>query len=77
LFIALASTAPAASALAEPRARCVRGDCEYHFDDEDVNSPGPSPYGDVVKSRKGSPRVVLVRPRVSFVMELLKSVEGV
>ena len=61
------------SAVAETDARCTTGDCVYRFDDEGVNSPGRSAYGEWLKSRLRFKRVLLIRPRVSFVPELLKS----
>jgi hypothetical protein len=62
---------------AETQEQCVRGDCEYRFDDGDVNSPGWSAYADVVKIHPPAKAVRLIRPRISFVMELLKSTQGV
>ena len=66
-----------AAAAAQTRATCTRGDCEYHFDDEAMNAPGYSAYGDWFKSHPAPKRVLLIRPRVSYVMELLKSPDGV
>jgi hypothetical protein len=62
---------------AETQEQCVRGDCEYRFDDGDVNSPGWSAYGDWFKLRPRTPRATLIRPRVSYVMEMVKSTQGV
>jgi hypothetical protein len=56
--------------------KCDKGNCEYRFDDEDVNSPGWSAYADVIKIHPIAPRVTLIRPRISFVMELIKTTEG-
>jgi hypothetical protein len=64
-------------ASAETAADCRRGDCEYRFDDEALNDPGWSAYGDYLKIRPPAKRVMLIRPRVSFVPELLKSTNGV
>ena len=58
-------------------AACTRGDCAYRFDDEDVNSPGYSAYGSWLKVRPPAKRVMLIRPRISFVMELIKSTDGI
>ncbi len=65
------------AAAAETQEQCVRGDCEYRFDDGDVNSPGWSAYVDYLKVHGGAKPVRLIRPRISFVMELLKSTQGV
>lgn len=58
---------------AETEAECKGPDCEYRFDDEALNSPGWSPYGDWFKVRGRAPKSMLIRPRVSFVVELLQS----
>ena len=65
------------AARAETEANCTRGDCEYRFDDEGVNSPGYSAYGEWLKIRGPAKNVRLIRPRISFVMELLKSTQGI
>jgi hypothetical protein len=67
----------AGAARAETQEQCVRGDCEYRFDDGDVNSPGWSPYLEYIKVGPRAKRVTLIRPRISFVMELVKSTQGV
>jgi hypothetical protein len=64
-------------ARAEAQEQCVRGDCEYRFDDGDVNSPGYSAYGEWFKLRPKTPRATLIRPRVSYVMELVKSTQSI
>ena len=66
-----------AGAAAQARASCTRGDCEYHFDDEAMNAPGYSAYGQWFIAHRAPKRVLLIRPRVSYVMELLKSPDGV
>ena len=65
------------AARAETQEQCVRSDCEYRFDDGDVNSPGYSAYGEWFKLRPRTPRATLIRPRVSYVMELVKSTQSV
>jgi hypothetical protein len=65
------------TATAETQEQCVRGDCEYRFDDGDVNSPGWSAYGAWFKLRPKTPRATLIRPRVSYVMEIIKSTHGI
>jgi hypothetical protein len=71
--LALASSV----AHAETQEHCIRGDCEYRFDDGDVNSPGYSAYGEWFKLRPRTPRATLIRPRVSYVMELIKSTQSI
>jgi hypothetical protein len=67
--------ATAVAARAETRTHCSGRDCDYYFDDGAVNSPGPSPYGELMKVRGRAPAAGLIRPRVSFVTELLVTVE--
>ena len=75
LVAGLLLVSPLASA--ETETECTEGNCVYRFDDGDVNSPGWSAYADYLRIRHDTPRVFLIRPRVSFVMELFKSTEGV
>lgn len=77
LTLAAGALLVASAAHAETQEQCVRGDCEYRFDDGDVNSPGYSAYGEWFKLRPKTPRATLIRPRVSYVMELLKSTQSV
>ena len=74
LLIAAATSCPS-TVWAQTKTACLRDDCEYRFDDEAVNSPGTSVYGETIRVPAGSPRVHLIRPRISFVMSLLKTVE--
>lgn len=66
----------AQGAAAQTEETCTKGDCEYRFDDEDVNTPGWSAYEEWLRVRGPAQRVLLIRPRVSFVMELVKSMNG-
>jgi hypothetical protein len=50
---------------AQTRATCTRGDCDYRFDDEAMNAPGYSAYGQWFTSHAPPKRVLLIRPRVS------------
>lgn len=65
------------AAHAETKDQCLRGDCEYRFDDEAVNAPGQSAYGQWLKVRGPAKHAMLIRPRISFVMEMLKSTNGI
>ena len=64
-------------ARAETQEQCVRGDCEYRFDDGDVNSPGWSAYVGYLTVRGPVAHTRLIRPRISYVMELMKSTDSV
>ena len=63
-------------AAAQTQDKCTKGDCEYRFDDEDLNAPGWSPYGEWLGVHKIAPKVGLIRPRISFIMEMLKTTEN-
>ena len=65
-------------ALAGPVAaqdRDLEPDVSYDFEDHAVEGGYRSPLGESIVVRRGMGRVSLVRPRVHFVPELLKSVE--
>lgn len=48
----------------------------YEFSDDPLNAGGFSPNDATLKVRPGPVRTTLIRPRVSFVPEMLKSVEN-
>jgi hypothetical protein len=77
ILCALALLTASSAAHAQTRTRCLRGDCEYGFEDEAVNSPGYSAYGQWFTIRPPAKRVMLIRPRISFVMEMLKSPQSI
>jgi hypothetical protein len=57
----------------------VRGESasyEVAFDDDALLAPGASAYSDWLKIRPRTKRVMLLRPRTSFVPELLTSANG-
>lgn len=47
----------------------------YEFSDDPLNAGGFSVHDAVIKVRPGPVRTVLIRPRTSFVNEMLKSIE--
>jgi hypothetical protein len=49
----------------------------HEFVDDDLLAGGTSPYGSWMKLRKPAVRVLLIRPRASFVSEMLKSVDNI
>ncbi len=49
----------------------------YSFTDDLLNSDATYPRGALIKVRPGPVRVMLLRPRASFVPEMLKSVENI
>lgn len=62
---------------AEPPAKDEGSDAdhyEWHFDDDPLNAAGTNPYGEWLAMRRPAPRAMLIRPRTSFVWELLASI---
>jgi hypothetical protein len=49
----------------------------YEFKDDPLSAGGLDPNGAQLKVRKKPPITTLIRPRASFVPELLKSVEHI
>lgn len=47
----------------------------YEFDDDPLNAGGFGPTDATIKVRPMAARVTLIRPRTSFVIELIRSVE--
>jgi hypothetical protein len=47
------------------------------FDDDLLNADLGTPYGEPIFTRPRGPRITLIRPRTSFVPELLKSIEHI
>lgn len=54
----------------------VGGDQVVSFPGDELGTDGPSIYGDVVRRPPGVVRHGLIRPRLNFVTELVKSVEN-
>ncbi|MCA9599939.1 MAG: hypothetical protein KC776_41830 [Myxococcales bacterium] len=50
---------------------------EYRFKDDLLDSEATYPRGAIITVRPGAARVMLLRPRASFVPEMLKSVENI
>lgn len=81
-FIALALGAAtfvlSASAFAQP-AKEKGGDegYGYTFEDDPLNAGGFGPNDATIRVRPRAARTTLIRPRTSFVPEMLKSVENI
>jgi hypothetical protein len=75
--LALGALLVASPARAQSKAAySVRGEAasyEVAFTDDALLAPGTSAYADWLKVRPPAPRVMLLRPRTSFVPELLTS----
>jgi hypothetical protein len=52
------------------------GDYEYSFVDDDLLGSTLGNSGDIFRGRAGFHRVLLLRPRTAFVVQLFKSVEN-
>ena len=48
----------------------------YSFDDDPLNAGGFGPNDATIRVRARAARTTLIRPRISFVPEMLKSVEN-
>jgi hypothetical protein len=49
----------------------------YEFDDDPLNAGGFGPSDATIRVRPRAARTTLIRPRTSFVPEMLKSVENI
>jgi len=54
----------------------VAGDSVVTFSGDDLPADPRGAYGDIIRRPPGTIRVGLIRPRLNFVPELLKSVEN-
>jgi hypothetical protein len=70
--------APAAGAAAAPAAGGGKKDegYGYEFSDDPLSAGGFGPNDATIRVRPGPVRTTLIRPRTSFVPEMLKSVEN-
>jgi len=75
---AVALTALASAALAQPKAGGAKKEegYGYEFSDDPLNAGGFGPNDATIRVRPGPVRTTLIRPRTSFVPEMLKSVEN-
>ena len=75
---ALAQDAPAgAGGGAGANAGSPAGDYGYKFEDDPLSAGGFGPADATIRVRPGPVRTTLIRPRTSFVPEMLKSVENI
>ena len=72
IMIALAASTAAAQAAEAPSAEGYG----YTFDDDPLNAGGFGPNDATIRVRAKAARTTLIRPRTSFVPEMLKSVEN-
>jgi hypothetical protein len=74
---ALAQDAPAGAGGAGANAGSPAGDYGYKFEDDPLSAGGFGPADATIRVRPGPVRTTLIRPRTSFVPEMLKSVENI
>lgn len=68
--------APAPGAGAGAKSSDESGGYGYEFSDDPLNAGGFGPNDATIRVRPGPVRTTLIRPRTSFVPEMLKSVEN-
>jgi hypothetical protein len=73
------AVAPAALAQAGGAVKDTKSDegYGYEFDDDPLNAGGFGPNDATIRVRPRAARTTLIRPRTSFVPEMLKSVENI
>jgi uncharacterized membrane protein len=77
VVVALSFIAVAASAQEKEVAESKTDDgYGYSFDDDPLNAGGFGPNDATIRVRARAARTTLIRPRTSFVPEMLKSVEN-
>ncbi len=73
----LVSAAWAPAAFAQTETSTTEDGYGYSFDDDPLNAGGFGPNDATIRVRKKAARTTLIRPRTSFVPEMLKSVENI
>jgi hypothetical protein len=72
-----AQAAGGAPAAADASGSGGNGDYGYKFEDDPLSAGGFGPADATIRVRPGPVRTTLIRPRTSFVPEMLKSVENI
>ena len=75
LFVFICFHAPGAKAELKSEDK-FEGGYGYHFDDDPLAAGGFGPNDSRIRVRDNAARATLIRPRTSFITELLKSVEN-
>jgi hypothetical protein len=76
-FLLLTAESYAQEAAAAAPASSGTGDYGYKFEDDPLAAGGFGPSDATIRVRPGPVRTTLIRPRTSFVPEMLKSVENI
>jgi len=77
LLVGLATLLASPSVFAQARASDSDGGYGYEFSDDPLNAGGFGPSDATIRVRPTAARTTLIRPRTSFVPEMLKSVENI
>jgi hypothetical protein len=75
--LALLASPSFAQEAASPGTSTGSGDYGYKFEDDPLSAGGFGPADATIRVRPGPVRTTLIRPRTSFVPEMLKSVENI
>ncbi len=76
LSVAIGLLLSSSIALAQPKDSKKEDGYGYEFSDDPLNAGGFGPNDATIRVRPGPVRTTLIRPRTSFVPEMLKSVEN-
>jgi hypothetical protein len=77
VLLATSSFAQDAPAAGDSRGSSGSSDYGYKFEDDPLSAGGFGPADATIRVRPGPVRTTLIRPRTSFVPEMLKSVENI
>lgn len=77
MMLGLATCLAAPSVFAQVKSADADGGYGYEFSDDPLNAGGFGPNDATIRVRPTAARTTLIRPRTSFVPEMLKSVENI
>ena len=77
LLFGFATLLAAPSVFAQVKGSDTEGGYGYEFSDDPLNAGGFGPNDATIRVRPTAARTTLIRPRTSFVPEMLKSVENI
>jgi len=77
LMVGLALVLASPNLLAQTKSSDTDGGYGYEFSDDPLNAGGFGPNDATIRVRPTAARTTLIRPRTSFVPEMLKSVENI
>ena len=77
LLFGLATFLATPNVFAQAKSADTEGGYGYEFSDDPLNAGGFGPNDATIRIRPTAARTTLIRPRTSFVPEMLKSVENI